>query len=215
MQAPASPHRRTPALAFFDHTPRVFEITAPFSPSQSPASLSDVAASSASMPLGAGQLYTNAIMGSTPSAEQRENVRKASSTILREDFIQVELHDQDQDDRATVDTTVCTGQEPVQRPESCRSWWSTTFDRTDQAPCTTKTDSDMNTQTSMPRLPKGNASHDLAFFLRTTGPTAPHRRPSKLNHHPGRAISVSKNAFRFLKVGQRRPPASVTNAHLE
>lgn len=215
MQAPASPHRRRPAPAFLDHSPRVFEITAPFSPSQSPVSFSGAGEASADMPLGAGPLYTNAIMGSTPSAEQRENVRKASSTILREDFIQVELHDQDRDDSTTTDTTLCAGSTQIERPESCRSWWSTTFDRTDQAPYTTRAAATMNTQTSMTRLPKANASHDLAFFLKTTGPTAPHRRPSKLEHHPGRPVSVSKNALRFLKVGQRRPSGSVTNAHLE
>ena len=96
MQLSAHPHRRTTIPAFIDYTPRLaqdFEITAPASPSQSPDMFSDAAGVGMAAALGAGPLYTNAVMGQTPSAQQRENVCKASSTILREDSIKVELHD--------------------------------------------------------------------------------------------------------------------------
>lgn len=60
----------------------------------------------------------------------------------------------------------------------------------------------MMTQTSRLSLPKNNASHDLAFFLRTTGPLEPTRKSSK--RIPGRTALGSKNAFRFLRPGNRR-----------
>jgi hypothetical protein len=44
----------------------------------------------AGMPFGAGPLYTDAIMGQTPSVAEREYARKVSSTILREDSIRIE-----------------------------------------------------------------------------------------------------------------------------
>jgi hypothetical protein len=149
--------------------------------------------------LGAGPLYTNAVMGQMPSAQQRENVRKASSTILREDSIKVERHD---------DIHASFGEQDS-RPDSLH------YARTDQPPYVKSVDDKMMTQTSLLHLPKGNASHDLAYFLKTTGPNAPSRRPRKVDDHPRRAMSASKNVLKWLKVGQRRPPASVTDAHFE
>lgn len=142
------------------------------------------------MAIGAGPLYTNAVMGQAPSATERENARKASSTILRRDCIHIEES------------------ENFSRPES----WSMHFDCTNQAPYSTKEDDEMMTQTSLLHLPPENPSHDLAFFLRTTGPTAPHRRPSKLER-PQRAASGPKNAFRFPKIRQRRLNTPVATAH--
>ena len=84
-----------------------------------------------------------------------------------------------------------------------------------EAPDAKSVDDKMMTQTSLLHLPKGNASHDLAYFLKTTGPNAPSRRPRKVDDHPRRAMSASKNVLKWLKVGQRRPPASVTDAHFE
>lgn len=198
MQLSAHPHRRTPAPAFIDHTPRDFEITAPANPSQSPDMFSG-AADMGKAVLAAGPLYTNAVMGQAPSAEQREHVRKASSTILREDSIKVELHD---------DIHGSFG-EQESRPDSLH------YDRTDQRPYVKNADDKMMTQTSLLHLPKANASHDLAYFLKTTGPNAPSRRPRKVDDHPRRAMSASKNVLKWLGVGQRRPPASVTDAHNE
>lgn len=198
MQLSAHPHRRTPAPAFIDHTPRDFEITAPASPSQSPDMLSG-AASMGMVALGAGPLYTNAVMGQTPSTEQREHVRKISSTILREDSIKVELHD---------DIHASFG-EQGSRPDSLH------YARTDQPPYVKEADDKMMTQTSLHHLPKHNASHDLAYFLKTTGPNAPSRRPKKVEDHPRRAMSASKNVLKWLGVGQRWPPAFVTDAPFE
>jgi hypothetical protein len=201
MQLSAHQHRRTPIPAFIDHTPRLawdYEITAPASPSQSPDMFSG-AAGLGMAALSAGPLYTNAVMGQAPSAQQREDLRKASSTILREDSIKVELHD---------DIHASFGEQDS-RPDSLH------YARTDQPPYVKSIDDKMMTQTSLLHLPKGNASHDLAYFLKTTGPNAPSRRPRKVEDHPRRAMSASKNVLRWLKVGQRRPTASVTDAHFE
>jgi hypothetical protein len=149
--------------------------------------------------LGAGPLYTNTVMGQAPSAQQREDVRKASSTILRQDSIKVELSDDIHPPFA----------EQESRPDSLH------YARTDQPPYLKSVGDKMMTQTSLLHLPKTNASHDLAYFLRTTGPNAPDRRPKKANDHPRRATSASKNVLKWLKVGQRRPLASVEAAHLE
>lgn len=201
MQPSAHSRRRTPAPTFIDHTPRLaqdFEITASASPSRSPDMFSG-AAGLGMAALGAGPLYTNAVMGQSPSAQQREYARKASSTILREDSIKVELHD---------DIHASFG-EQESRPDSLH------YARTDQPPYAKEVDDKMMTQTKLLHLPRGNASHDLAYFLKTTGPNAPSRRPRKVEDHPRRAMSASKNVLKWLKVGQRRPPASVTDAHNE
>lgn len=144
-----------------------------------------------SMAIGAGPLYTNAVMGQAPSATERENARKASSSILRRKSIQIEES------------------ENFSRPES----WSMHFDCTNQAPYSAKDDDDdMITQTSLLRLPHDNPSHALAEFLRTTGPTATHRRPSKLER-PQRVPPGPMSALRFLKLRSRRSQASVAAAH--
>lgn len=178
-------HRRHPAPSFVDHTPREFEITS-LSPSQSPEMFA-----SASMAVGAGPLFTNAIMGQTPSAAEREELRKASSTILREDSIRIEEEPAD-----------------FSRPDS----WSMHCVYTNQAPYSMCKDDDMMTATSHLHLPKENPSADLAFFLRTTGPAAPHRRPSKIEH-PRKAVAAPKKALSLLRIRQRRPNASAGKAH--
>jgi hypothetical protein len=147
--------------------------------------------------LGAGPLYANAVMGTAPSAQQREDVRKASSTILKQDSIKVELD---------IHPPFA---EQESRPDSLH------YARTDQPPHVKSDDDKMMTQTSLLHLPKANASHDLAYFLKTTGPNAPNRRPKKVDDHPRRAMSASKNVLKWLKVGQRRPFASVEAAHVE
>jgi hypothetical protein len=190
MQLSANLQRRKPAPALLNHTPRTYEISAPFSPSQFPDGAADM--------FSAGPSYTNAMMGQAPSAQQREAARKASSSILREDSIHVEC-EQSVVDEAERD-----------RPDS----WSMHHDCTNQAPYSTRLENQMITQSSALRLPKNNESRDLAFFLATTGPTAPHRRPSKLVH-PRKAPSAPKHALKFFKFGQRRAPASVTGAHYE
>ena len=81
MQPPGLQHRKQ-APTFVDRTPKEFEITV----NSSPASADMIKG----MGLGAGPLYTNAIMGQVPSKAEREIARKAGSTILREDSIVVE-----------------------------------------------------------------------------------------------------------------------------
>ncbi|SMR52128.1 unnamed protein product [Zymoseptoria tritici ST99CH_1E4] len=66
----------------------------------------------------------------------------------------------------------------------------------------------MITQTSHLRLPRNNDSRELAFFLRTTGPSIPrqvpnHPEPPRVYSHlrpPRRAVSVPKSALKFLKL---------------
>lgn len=137
------------------------------------------------MAIGAGPLYVNAVMGEAPSASQRDCVRETTLRITARHDIDVEESEQ------------------PSRPDS----WSMHYDRTDQAPYSpTELDSStMMTQASLLTLPKDNPSRDLALFLRMTGPTAPHRRPSKIEQHPRRGVSAPKNALRFLKLGRKRP----------
>jgi len=196
MQLSARPHRHKASAAVLDHTPRPFEITTTLNPSQSPES--DSISGTASMGFAAGPLYTNAVMGQIPSARQKEDLRKASSTILREDSIKVELHD---DVNAADDTD---RQDSFSIHHAC----------TDQAPYTNDEDGEMMTQNSLLSLPRKSASHDLAQFLRTTGPMAPHRRPSKVDRSR-RAAAKPKNVLNLFKPGSRRPNESVTNAHRE
>lgn len=197
MQLSAHPHRRAAALAFLDHTPREFEITAPVNSSRPPDTFADAADMGMGIAaLGAGPLYTNAIMGQSPSAQQREQVRKASSTILREDSIKVECSD---------DVHTPFG-EQESRPDSLH------YARMDQPPYARSTD---RVTTPASQAKDKFPTHDLAFFLKTTGPNPPNRRPRKVDDHPRRAMSASKNVLKWLKVGQRRPSASVTEAHIQ
>lgn len=181
-------HRRHPAPAFINHTPKDFEIT-----SLDPSLSSELFfAGPTGMAVGAAPFYTEDNMGQAPSAVEREALRKASSTILREDSI-------------------------VQTEEDCGSYsrpdsWSMHHTCTNQAPYSDPTKDMMMTQESLLRASKANTSHDLAYFLRTTGPTAPHRRPSKLSHSK-RGAATSKQPFRFLKMVPRRPTDPVVRAH--
>lgn len=135
------------------------------------------------MAVGAGPLYVNAVMGQAPSAAQRDHVRKTGLQITTRHDIDVEESEQ------------------PSRPDS----WSMHYDRTDQAPYSLNSSADMLTQTSLLNLPKDNPSRELAFFLKTTGPTAPHRRPSKIEQNPRRNVPTPKHALRFLKLGNKRP----------
>lgn len=173
-------HRRNHAPTFVNHTPR--KITVQDFSQSGPEMLGPTG-----MAISAGPLYVNAIMGQAPSAAERDYARKASSTILREDSIHVEES------------------ENLPTPDS----FSIHHDCTSQAPYSTSQDDEMITQASLLHLPKDNPSHDLAFFLQTTGPTAPHRRPSKIEG-PRYGKHAPKNALRFLGVkrkGATAPPA--------
>jgi len=137
-----------------------------------------------------GMALAPVIMGQLPSAVavETESVRKPSTTILREDSILIEA-------------------EGVSRPDS----WSMHYDRTDQAPYAESTDDNkMMTSTNLLHIPRDNPSHDLAFFLRTTGPLAPHRKPSKVEH-PRRAVTAPQKALRFFRVGRQRSSAVRTD----
>lgn len=145
------------------------------------------------MAIGAGPLYVNAVMGQSPSGPQQEHVRKTSPQITARHDIDIEESEQQ-----------------PSRPDS----WSMHYDRTDQAPYDTGVQDEMMTQASLLTLPKENPSRDLAFFLRTTGPTAPHRRPSKIDPH-SRRTATPNNAFRFLKLGQKRSQTPVFSPYDE
>ena len=131
------------------------------------------------MALGAGPLYTNAVMGQGPSAAEREHARKASSTILREDSIHIEES------------------ENVSLADS----WSMHFDCTTQAPYTPAQKGSMIPRSNMPRPTRENALYDLAQFLRTTAPLPPHRRPSKIDQ-PSKVLARRRKAMQFLRFGQ-------------
>lgn len=133
------------------------------------------------MALGAGPLYTNAIMGQRPSAAEREHARKASSTILREDSIRIEES------------------ENVSPTDS----WSMHFDCTTQAPYSLTQKGNMVPRSDLPHLARENPLNELAQFLQSTGPVAPHRRPSKIEH-PSKTAARRRRAMQFLKLGQQR-----------
>jgi len=146
------------------------------------------------MAFGADPLDTNSIMGKSQSILERDN---PSSINSREKPIRIGEGPQRPDE--------------LSRPDS----WSLHYDRTDQAPyACSKDDNKMITATSLLTLPASNASHDLAFFLRTTGPTAPHRRPSKIGQ-PTRLVATPKHAFRLFKRKYRWPNASIMKTHDE
>ncbi|EME48877.1 hypothetical protein DOTSEDRAFT_49267 [Dothistroma septosporum NZE10] len=144
-----------------------------------------------SMKFGA-DLHHLDIMGQAPSAAEREEVRKASSTIFREDTIVRQVEVNREYELPTLS-----------REDS----WSMHCAYTDQAPYSNAKsyhgDSKMMTSTSMLHLPRGNASKELVDFLRRTGPPEPHRRPSKIEH-PRRSISAPKHALKMLKLGGKR-----------
>ncbi|KAK0788680.1 hypothetical protein LTR75_012523 [Friedmanniomyces endolithicus] len=113
------------------------------------------------------------------------NCRQPSVTIVQEDSIQIEKE-------ASVDCV-------QSRQDSC---WSLHCDRTDQAPYTlSKHAGETMTSTTLLGLPRENPSADLAFFFRTTGPVAPHRRPGKAEHRPSSGVVIpAKKALHFLKL---------------
>lgn len=187
-------HRRKQTPNFHDHTLKDVETTV--SDPWSSFNMFGVEG----LPFAAGALYTNAIMGHTPSALEREKARKASSTILREDLIVVE---ESEDIIPTPDSFslhhVCTTQAP----------YSTS------ANGETTTDGQRLTHADPPN--EHTNSYDLAIFLRETGPTELHRKPSKADR-PKRAVSASRHALRFFRLGGTKrppPPVSVTDAHHE
>ena len=139
------------------------------------------------MTIGAGPLYTNAVMGQAPSAAARELARKESSVILRRDSIQIEESSN------------------ASRPDS----WSVHYDCTDQAPYSTIWDGRGRGRASSLHLPPENPSHDLALFLRLTGPTAPHRRPSQLLYRSGRELGKRGTFFSWKQRFRRSPSVTL------
>lgn len=138
----------------------------------------------------AGPPYNDTAMGQGTSALERESARHRPSigAIVREDSIHIE-------------------EEPssdVSRPDS----WSIHCDRTDQAPYH---DGEMTTATSLQGMPKGNELREMAWFLKNTGPSAPHRRPSKAERP--RAATAPKKALNFLKLRPRRSKKAIVTAH--
>ncbi|KAM3415533.1 hypothetical protein BST61_g9054 [Cercospora zeina] len=145
---------------------------------------------------GAGPPYTEAsTMGQAPSAPasiaKSDHLRTASSSaILREDSIQQTFED-------SQCPSPATGHTPARSEADS---WSMHYDCTTQAPYSSagpgrapSTWDRMNTQTSLTRLPKDNPSHDLAYFLKSTGPPPAHRKPR-------RAVS-GRTALRLFRSG--------------
>lgn len=182
MQPPVVP-RRNPGPTFTNHTPRAWEITA-VDPSQFPIS-SDVFG-----PTGMN-VGSASIMGQSPSRTQRDDTRDVSSTIFRQDSIQQteeESHYISPSFRTDSIHYTHTSQAPNNGSIEARFAHDTAIDN-----------DKMMTQTSLSRLPRENASHDLAFFLRTTGPTAPHVGSSRARN-PRRTLSAPKK-LRFFNLG--------------
>ncbi|OQO06884.1 hypothetical protein B0A48_07450 [Cryoendolithus antarcticus] len=152
-------------------------------------------------------------MGALPSASQREVARKASSSILREDSIHVSLSDNISVVSALNEQDLEVLERKAERPDS----WSMHHDCTDQRPYSSGTPggnarAGMSTQLSALPPMSGFESDDLAFFLKTTGPTAPHRRPSKLEER----VDGKRRGLRFLRFAARRAArGAVGDPHYE
>ncbi|KAK0257819.1 hypothetical protein LTS09_007433 [Friedmanniomyces endolithicus] len=138
-----------------------------------------------------GQATSGVERESSSSSEPRHHHQPSITTIVQEDSIQ-QIDEE-------PSSPCCT----QSRPDSC---WSIHCDRTDQAPYSLgKHTGEMMTSTSLLGLPRKNPSADLAFFLQTTGPVAPHRRPSKAEHRPRSGVATpTKKALHFLKLRPRR-----------
>jgi hypothetical protein len=89
------------------------------------------------------------------------------------------------------------------RPDS----WSIHYDYTDQAPYTARGDDGITAPTGLSNISEGNASYELAEFLRTTAPKPPHRKPSKIDL-PGRAAIASQHASHLMKLVHKSSIAS-------
>jgi hypothetical protein len=89
------------------------------------------------------------------------------------------------------------------RPDS----WSIHYDYTDQAPYTARSNDGLTGPTGLPNISEGNASYELAEFLRTTAPKPPHRKPSKIDL-PGRAAMASQHASHLIKLVHKSSIAS-------
>ncbi|KAK5111759.1 hypothetical protein LTR62_004679 [Meristemomyces frigidus] len=190
MQLSGGVRRRQAAPTFTNKTPKSFEMT-PCSPSPSP-----VMFAPAGTAVAAGPLYTNVIMGqstSTLAPNQHERCHKfghkaplspANSAIVREEAV-------DQTEELRCDFS---------RPDS----WSLRCADTTQAPYSTPESDKMMTSTSLlPSLRNKAESADLAEWLKTTGPCAPHRRPSKLQSKK-RGITAPAKALRYFRRGNKR-----------
>ncbi|KAK1825186.1 hypothetical protein LTR12_000475 [Friedmanniomyces endolithicus] len=138
-----------------------------------------------------GQATSGVERESSSSSSEPHRHQPSITTIVQEDSIQ------------QIDEEPSSPCYPQSRPDSC---WSIHCDRTDQAPYSLgKHTGEMMTSTSLLGLPRKNPSADLAFFLQTTGPVAPHRRPSKAEHRPRSGVATpTKKALHFLKLRPRR-----------
>ncbi|CAK3897952.1 Hypothetical predicted protein [Lecanosticta acicola] len=162
------------------------------------------------MTSGAGPLHTNSpTMGQASSssssaaaaaAQQRHHIKASSSAILREDSIVREVEDVPVPAGSSEDSRSMQYVHSNQAPY-CYSPPPRQEQQQQKLP-RNELDSRMMTSTSLLHVPRQNQSADLAWFLRTTGPVdSPHRRPTKLEQQPRRAVSAPKNALRFLKLG--------------
>lgn len=192
--------RRNPGPSFTNHTPRAWEITA-MNPSQFPTS------SEMFGPTGM-TVGSTSIMGQGSSKTERGHIRDDSSTIFRQNSIQ-------QTEEGSQYTLPL-----FETEDSSSSHYHYTSQPHYNDSIDTRTidgianDNDkMMTQTSLSRLPRENASHDLAFFLRTTGPTAPHRKPSVIDN-PRRTVNApTKLRFFNLGGGPRKQVSPAQAAH--
>ncbi|KAK4901039.1 hypothetical protein LTR49_027351, partial [Elasticomyces elasticus] len=185
-------HRqRSTTPSFVNHSPRHFEIT-----SVSPSYPSMMFGRRNGVSRSAGPLHTDATIAQVTSAVEWDSIRYSPScSILGKDAIKIEEEP--------------SSEVSASRPVS----WSTHRDRTDQAPYVPAKDvGNMMTSTSLLGLPQNNDSAQLAFFLKTTGPSAPHRRPTKVEE-PKPGVDAPKKVLQFLKRRLKRSKKTWLGAH--
>ncbi|KAK3614268.1 hypothetical protein LTR56_027364 [Elasticomyces elasticus] len=144
----------------------------------------------------AGPLHTDAAMVQATSGVEWDPVRYLPScSILGKDAIKIE-----EEPSSKVSAS---------RPDS----WSIHCDRANQAPYVTGKDvGNMMTSTRLFALPQNNDSAQLAFFLKTTGPSTSHRRPTKVEE-PKPGVDAPKKMLQFFKLRPKRSKKTWLGAH--
>ena len=173
-----SQRRRQVPPFFTDHTPRHFETSGLVSPRQSPEIFGFSGHDSNDTPA----ISSSSIMRRpTPDRATREQHYQASSLVLRKDLLQTEED--------------LSGDGMLSRADS----WSLHCLYSNQRPYMASVNDKMNATDS---VLERTETRRLADFLRDTGPTAPHRKPSKVERrvkHHG-----AKKALRFLRIGHKQ-----------
>lgn len=176
MHLPASPRRRV-APPFANHTPRPFELH------QSPPQHTSAMFGPTGMALGP-VLIQHPPQPLSTSHESNNSVSSTSDSA-QQDGSTSSRRDGSQNERVSCPTSPETSASPRE---------SNAFI------------DDMMTQTNLLVLPQSNPSYQMAYFLKTTGPS---EEPSRRSARP----NMISSAMRMLKPGKCKLPEALATAH--